>query len=301
MGGAPSTILHEPALLLGGVDALKQDDGNDFLADHRIAAVVSVCDERPADRDGLNVMHINLEDRPETELGPLFAEAAAFVHRARVGGGAVYVHCTAGISRSTTIVVAYLMSSLGLTHGEALGHIHRCRDTVCPNEGFLAQLDAFEGDPAAAVGKELAAIAKALGKTDEAQRLRERDLDAVAASLHAAEEAARAYAAASWFYRADAAPVPEHLVADIHDPGDGNGPRVEGRMVRPRGGDDFGAGSVNFGLVNWKAQKRKLRKLLRQRKREAGGSVGLEWLLPPSTTKTWDDYKAWLREQEGKK
>ena len=199
------------------------------------------------------------------------------------------------------MATAYLMAHLGLTRGEALGHIHRRRDTVCPNEGFLAQLDAFDGEPAAAVGEDLAAIAKALGKTDEAQRLRERGLGAVAASLHAAEEAARAYAAASWFYRADGTPVPEHLVADIHDPGDGNGPRVEGRMVRPRGGDDFGAGSVNFGLVNWKAQKRKLRKLLRQRKREAGGSVGLEWLLPPSK-KSWDDYKAWLREQQaGKK
>ncbi len=111
------------------------------------------------------------------------------------------------------------------------------------------------------------------------------------------------------YERADGTPVPDHLVAGIHDPGDGNGPRVGGRsrplvsslsMVRPRGGDDFGAGAVNFGVVDYKSQKRKLRKLLRQRKREAGGSVGLEWLLPPSK-KTWDDYKVWLREQAGKK
>jgi len=306
MGGAPSTIFHDPAgLLLGGVDAVRDD--SDFLQAHRVAGVVSVCDERPSGREGLDILHINIEDSTETELAPRFLEASAFIHKTRVGGGTVYIHCTAGISRSTTIATAYMMATLGgLTRDEAIGHLHRCRETVCPNEGFLAQLDAFEGEPAAAAGKELAAIAAELGKTEVARKLQERDLMAVAKSLRRVEEKARAYEKAAWFYRADATPVPEHLIADIHDSADGNGPKVDGRMVRPRDGDDYGTGAVNFGLVSYKKQRRKLRKLLRQRKREAGGSVGLEWLLDPGDdvphqrpprTKTWDGYKAWLAEQ----
>merc|ERR1719498_1307082 len=69
-----------------------------------------------------------------------FATAAAFIDTARKAGEGVYVHCTAGISRSTAVVAGYLILALGLSDVDALGHIQRCRDTVCPNEGFREQL-----------------------------------------------------------------------------------------------------------------------------------------------------------------
>ena len=143
MGGAPSTLLQEPALMLGGADVL-EDGGDGFFSTHGIGAVLSVCDKRPAEREGLQVLHINLPDHRDSQLAPLFAQAAEFIHTARAAGTPVYVHCTAGISRSTTMCTAYLMSALGLSRGEALGHIHRCREAACPNEGFLEQLDAFD-------------------------------------------------------------------------------------------------------------------------------------------------------------
>jgi protein-tyrosine phosphatase len=217
MGGAPSTLLHEPSLLLGGADVLQTN----FL--DGIDAVISVCDKRPSSREGLAVLHINLADAPGTQLAPSFSEAAQFIHTARAaaGGGAVYIHCTAGISRSTTIAAAYLMALLGLTRNQALGHIHRCRETACPNEGFLQQLQQFEGAAATAVGEQLAAL-----QLPNHDALKERDLRSVAESLRAASEAARIYSESKWFYRDDATPVPPQLLAFRCDPGDGNGPRV---------------------------------------------------------------------------
>jgi len=56
----------------------------------------------------------------------------------------VYIHCQAGISRSTTTFCSYLIVWLGFSVKMALGHLHRCRDCICPNQGFREQLSVFE-------------------------------------------------------------------------------------------------------------------------------------------------------------
>ncbi len=50
------------------------------------------------------------------------------------------VHCEAGISRSSTIVAAYLIWKYDLTVDEALIAIRIHRACICPNHGFLQQL-----------------------------------------------------------------------------------------------------------------------------------------------------------------
>ena len=54
-------------------------------------------------------------------------------------GNKVYVHCHQGISRSATIVVAFLMLKRGLPLMEALKTIREKR-LIRPNEGFVKQL-----------------------------------------------------------------------------------------------------------------------------------------------------------------
>jgi atypical dual specificity phosphatase len=58
--------------------------------------------------------------------------------------GKILVHCSAGISRSPTVVAAYLMKHEGMTLKAALGHIVRVRPQVSPNAGFLKQLKEME-------------------------------------------------------------------------------------------------------------------------------------------------------------
>lgn len=53
--------------------------------------------------------------------------------------GKVLVHCARGISRSATLVLAYLMLREGLTLVEALEAVRRHRN-ILPNAGFLNQL-----------------------------------------------------------------------------------------------------------------------------------------------------------------
>jgi len=61
--------------------------------------------------------------------------------------GCCVVHCAAGISRSATIVLAYLMlhdRKRGATLREAFAHVHGARPCIWPNEGFMGALIALE-------------------------------------------------------------------------------------------------------------------------------------------------------------
>lgn len=51
--------------------------------------------------------------------------------------GNVLVHCFAGISRSSSGIIAYLMNKYGQTFTEALAYCKAKRPIVDPNPGFV--------------------------------------------------------------------------------------------------------------------------------------------------------------------
>lgn len=60
------------------------------------------------------------------------------------GPGCVFVHCVAGVSRSPTLVAAYLMRAEGLSAADALAAITAARPEARPNASFAAQLLQWE-------------------------------------------------------------------------------------------------------------------------------------------------------------
>ncbi|CAJ0756438.1 2890_t:CDS:2 [Entrophospora sp. SA101] len=64
--------------------------------------------------------------------------------KAKESNGRVYVHCYAGISRSTTVVIAYLMYSCRFSLKKALNLVREKHKIVRPNSGFIRQLEKFE-------------------------------------------------------------------------------------------------------------------------------------------------------------
>lgn len=53
------------------------------------------------------------------------------------------VHCHAGVSRSATIVCAYLMYKNNWSHEQALNYIREKRYRAKPNVSFLQQLEEY--------------------------------------------------------------------------------------------------------------------------------------------------------------
>lgn len=87
---------------------------------------------------------ISLKDRPTSELKPHFSDAIKAIDAALNKGEGVLVHCQRGVSRSATIVIAYLMKYKNMPRQEALRFAKAQRPIVRPNEGFEEQLYQFE-------------------------------------------------------------------------------------------------------------------------------------------------------------
>lgn len=66
------------------------------------------------------------------------------VDEARRNDSAVLVHCLAGVSRSVTFTLAYLMHSRMLSFEEAFALVRLRKPDISPNFHFLRQLHAFE-------------------------------------------------------------------------------------------------------------------------------------------------------------
>ncbi|XP_041829449.1 dual specificity phosphatase 29-like [Melanotaenia boesemani] len=88
-----------------------------------------------------NIVYRGIEapDCKDFDLSPFFTETADFIHEALSQKGRVLVHCARGISRSATLVLAFLMIKERLTLVEAVEVVRRRRN-ILPNVGFLNQL-----------------------------------------------------------------------------------------------------------------------------------------------------------------
>ena len=85
-----------------------------------------------------------LDDAPDENILIWFKEAFDFINEAINNKGKVYVHCAMGISRSASVVIGYLMYVNKLTYDDAFEFVYNKRKQICPNKGFVKQLQEFE-------------------------------------------------------------------------------------------------------------------------------------------------------------
>jgi len=112
---------------------------------HRITHILSIHDEARKLFKDKKYLIICAADSPKQDLMQFVHSCNDFIHAARLRGGHVLVHCLAGISRSVTIVAAYIISVTGLSVAEALQAVRSTRTIANPNFGFQKQLyDYFE-------------------------------------------------------------------------------------------------------------------------------------------------------------
>jgi protein-tyrosine phosphatase len=93
---------------------------------------------------GLNYKQIAVEDSHDVNMILHLPEAFAFIERARLSGERVLVHCHAGMSRSVTVILAYLMKFGNHTLDSAYEHVKQIKPDISPNFSFMGQLLEYE-------------------------------------------------------------------------------------------------------------------------------------------------------------
>ena len=87
---------------------------------------------------------VGVNDEMHASIDMYFDGASAFIEASLAAGKNVLVHCRQGISRSSTIVIAYLMQYYHMTRDEAYLFAKNKRPAVNPNLGFWTQLGTYE-------------------------------------------------------------------------------------------------------------------------------------------------------------
>ena len=82
---------------------------------------------------------IEVEDNDKEQIINYLLPAIEFIDRAEK----CYVHCRAGVSRSSTIVIGYIMLINKMSYESAREFVGQKRNVIEPNENFVKQLKQF--------------------------------------------------------------------------------------------------------------------------------------------------------------
>lgn len=154
--GSPLTSLSfdnmnciiEPTEELGGLYLGNYDAASDIslLRKYKIAAVLTVAagtglryhPDSISSHDVIPAMDVDYYDMTKH-----FDRCFDFIDKNRKTTS-VLVHCWAGVSRSATIVITYLMKKYDFSFDEAHSFVKKKRKQIYPNPGFVRQMRSFD-------------------------------------------------------------------------------------------------------------------------------------------------------------
>lgn len=136
--------------------------GLNSVTDHLFISSARSVDDESLEKDGItcvincsltpptystsNIRYraIAVEDNERANIKCYFEEVSDLIHEEEEKGGKTLVYCVAGISRSASLCIAYLMKYRKLNLRSAFFFLQSRRRIVHPNNGFFKQLIEYE-------------------------------------------------------------------------------------------------------------------------------------------------------------
>ncbi|KAL8991838.1 MAG: hypothetical protein Q9169_007608 [Polycauliona sp. 2 TL-2023] len=91
-------------------------------------------------QQGIGHLFIKKRDKGDENLLEVFGQSTSALEEKLQAGCKILVHCAMGISRSATIVCAFIMQRWGLKRSDAKQMVKSKRDVANPNPAFYNQL-----------------------------------------------------------------------------------------------------------------------------------------------------------------
>ena len=91
----------------------------------------------------IEYLNFQLKDTVSENIECLFFRCIKLINKVKEEKGRILIHCQMGISRSVSIVLAYLIYKNKWTYDRAFNFLHSKRGSANPNWGFYLQLKTF--------------------------------------------------------------------------------------------------------------------------------------------------------------
>lgn len=117
-------------------------DANDEinLQKRNINTIICVADDAKIRNSTIVVHKYDIRDSYDCDISLYFDEISDLIHKQDT----VLVNCVAGISRSASFVIAYLMKYYEMSLEDAFLYVRKRRRRICPNKQFMTYLYEYE-------------------------------------------------------------------------------------------------------------------------------------------------------------
>lgn len=131
-------------IAISGVDGACNVDTNPHGVEiKRIISLTGIADKCPP-KKGIKYLMLPTMDEEGYDIKNDVQISLMFIADGIKSGEMTLVHCYAGMSRSATVVLAYLMSRYKWSLDKSINFLRKKRPIVNPNQGFMKFLKEFE-------------------------------------------------------------------------------------------------------------------------------------------------------------
>jgi protein-tyrosine phosphatase len=111
-----------------------------FIQENNITCIICVAEGVKIISKNVTIYKYEFTDDYNCDISSYLREIGNIIHTEKV----VLVNCVAGISRSSTFVIAYIMKYYNLNLKKAFLYVRSKRNQICPNKKFMEYLLQYE-------------------------------------------------------------------------------------------------------------------------------------------------------------